>query len=124
MELTDQENAHLDAIVLVENDDEVIIERTMGRRICSSCGEVFHLEFRPPPDTRQNECKEECNIVKRSDDTITGLKARLNEFATKTQPALDYLAAMGIPLFRVPGNLPNYSPEAVKASLFEAMQVG
>jgi adenylate kinase family enzyme len=121
--LAKQENVTLDAIVLVENDDEAIIERTMGRRICKSCGEVFHLEFRPPPEERMFECKSECDIIRRSDDTIESLKARLNEFATKTRPAIDYLTDQDIPLYRAPGNLPNYSPEAVKASVFEAMQL-
>jgi adenylate kinase len=121
--LTEKENVTLDAIVLVENYDEAIIKRTMGRRICKSCGEVFHLEFRPPPEERMFECKSECDIIQRSDDTVDSLKARLNEFATKTRPAIDYLTDQDIPLYRVPGNLPNYSPEAVKASVFEAMQL-
>ena len=121
--LAERENATLDAVVLVENDDDVIIERTMGRRICKSCGEVFHTQFRPPPEARRNECKDECDIIQRSDDNVTSLKARLKEFATKTQPALDYLTAQDIPLYRVPGNLPDYSPEAVRASVFEAMQI-
>lgn len=121
--LTGRENVTLDAIVLVENDDESILKRTLGRRICKSCGELFHLEFRPPPEERMFECKSECDIVQRSDDTVESLKARLNEFATKTQPALDYLSALDIPLYKMPGNLPDYSPKAVKASVFEVMKL-
>ncbi|MBT8045847.1 MAG: nucleoside monophosphate kinase [Pontiella sp.] len=121
--LVERANVKLDAIMLVENEDDAIIERTMGRRICKSCGEVFHLEFRPPPEERMFECKSECDIVQRSDDTVDSLKARLNEFATKTQPALDFLLEKGIPIYRVPGNLPDYSPDAVQASVFEVMGI-
>lgn len=120
-ELAGRENVKLDAILLVENDDNAIIERTMGRRICRSCGEVFHLEHRPPPKERLNECKSECDIVQRSDDTLDSLKARLNEFSVKTQPAINFLQDQGIPIFRVPGNLPEFSPEAVKDSVIESM---
>ena len=121
--LVRREHVKLDAIVLVENEDEAILKRTLGRRICKSCGELFHLEFRPPPEKRKNECKSECDIVQRSDDNVESLKARLNEFATKTRPAIDYLSDQGIPLYRLPGNLPDYSPEAVKASVVEIMEL-
>lgn len=121
--LAGREGVELDAIVLVENEDALIIERTMGRRVCTTCGELFHTIFRPPPKKRLESCPGECNIVQRSDDTIDGLKTRLNEFATKTQPAIDYLLEQGIPIYRLPGNLPNYAPETVKASVFEVMGI-
>ncbi len=121
--LADEHQVRLDAILLVENDDDAIVARTAGRRICRSCGEVFHLEHRPPPEERMYTCKDECDIVQRSDDTIDSLKARLKEFHTKAQPALDYLSETGIPLYKVSGNLPVFSPEAIKASVFEAMGI-
>ena len=122
--LAKQQGMRLDAILLVENDDQSIITRTVGRRICATCGEVFHLEHKPPPDA--GHCGRsilECDIIQRSDDTIESLRARLNEFRSKTLPAIDYLTAQGIPLYRVPGNLPVFSPEAVKASVLDAMQI-
>ena len=121
VDLANQVDARLDAILLVENDDDAIIKRTMGRRICKTCGEVFHIEFRPPPASGSHCGNGECDIVQRSDDSLEGLKARLNEFQAKTRPAIDYLVETGIPLYTVPGNLPNYSPEAVEASVLAAI---
>lgn len=121
IELIERENVAIDAIMLVENEDELIIARTLGRRICKTCGELFHLDYRPPPEERDNTCQEKCNIIQRSDDNVDSLKARLNEFATKTQPAMDFLLEKGISLYRLPGNLPTYAPEAVEASVFEVM---
>jgi adenylate kinase len=121
IKLAERENIKLDAIVLVENEDDLIIARTLGRRICKTCGELFHMDYRPPPEALDNTCQEKCNIIKRSDDTVNSLKSRLNEFATKTQPAIEYLLEKGIPIYRAPGNLPTYAPEAVEASVFEIM---
>lgn len=122
--LTEEHQVRLDAILLVENDDDAIIARTVGRRICTSCDEVYHVEHRPVPESGSCENQAiDCNIVQRSDDTVDSLEARLKEFHTKAQPALDYLSEMGIPLYKVPGNLPTYTPEAVKASVFEAMGI-
>ncbi|MEI6891899.1 MAG: nucleoside monophosphate kinase [Pontiella sp.] len=121
IKLSARENIPLDAILLVDNEDELIIKRTLGRRICTTCGELFHMDFRPPPTARNNECQEICNIIQRSDDTVESLKARLNEFALKAQPAIDFLVEKEIPIYRVPGNLPTYAPEAVEASVFEVM---
>ncbi|QBG48920.1 hypothetical protein EGM51_16485 [Verrucomicrobia bacterium S94] len=123
IELIRRENVRLDAILLVENEDELIINRTLGRRICKSCGELFHMEFRPPPDERKNECLKQCNIVQRSDDNVESLRKRLAEFREKTLPAIEYLKAAGIPFFAVPGNLPDYSPERVENSVLEIMGI-
>jgi len=120
-ELADRENARLDAVLLVENDDETIIERTIGRRICTSCGEVFHVDFKPPNEEECEKDKPDCNIVQRSDDTVINLQARLREFRNKTLPAIDYLTEQGIPFYRVPGNLPEFSPSAVQASVLGAL---
>ncbi len=122
VELLEREGVQLDAVLLVENEDELIINRTMGRRICQTCGELFHMEFRPPPNAGDCDSPNpDCDIVRRSDDTLEGLKARLNEFHTKTEPAIDFLKEAGIPFYTVPGNLPTYAPEAVEASVRKVM---
>lgn len=121
-QLADKNHIRLDAILLVENDDENIKRRTVGRRICKNCGEVYHIEFKPPPESGcGGNADQVCDIVQRSDDTIESLEARLKEFHTKAQPAIDYLVEQGIPLYTVSGDLPVFTPEAVEASVLEAM---
>ncbi len=122
VDLANRKGVKLDAIVLVENEDELIIGRTLGRRICKSCGELYHMEFRPPPNP--GECVSPnpvCDVVQRSDDNIESLKKRLEEFRTKTRPAIEYLKQAGIPFYSVPGNLPDYSPARVEASVCEIL---
>ncbi|MBU1068631.1 nucleoside monophosphate kinase [Myxococcota bacterium] len=110
----------LDAVLIVDNEDELIIGRTVGRRICPSCQKVFHLEFKPPRDGHLcTACGAE--VIHRSDDTEDKIRTRLAEFQKKTLPAIGVLTAQGIPQVRVPGNLPVFTDEIVRASVLEAL---
>lgn len=121
--LMNREDFSLDGIILVDNEDELIINRTLGRRICKNCGELYHMEFRPPPADGKCEGCGSTNIVQRSDDNVESLKSRLSEFRTKTEPAIEYMKEKGIPFYLVPGNLPDYSPARVTASVYEILGI-
>ena len=119
--LTAEKGTKIDAIVLVENEDDAIIKRTMGRRICPSCGAVFHLEFKPPKDGKFcTKCGTE--VILRSDDTEEKLRTRLQEFQNKTMPTIDFLAKKGIPVVKAEGNLPVFTEEAVKKSVVDGLK--
>lgn len=121
VDLVEGKGTKLDAIVLVDNEDEAIVARTIGRRICPSCKKVFHLEFKPPKDGKNcTECGTE--VILRSDDSEEKIRSRLQEFHTKAVPALEFLKEKGIPVVKVPGNLPVFTDEAVKASVLEALE--
>jgi adenylate kinase len=113
----------LDAVLMVENDDEAIVARTIGRRICpnSKCGKVFHLEFKPPRDGKLcTACGTE--VILRSDDSEPKIRKRLQEFREKAAPAIGALVEAGVPQVAVPGNLPVFSDEAVRASVLDALR--
>ncbi len=121
--LVEGKGTKLDFIVLVDNDDEAIVKRTIGRRICpnSECAKVFHQEYKPPKDGKYcTSCGAE--VILRSDDTADKIRSRLREFHEKCVPALSYLERQGIPVATVPGNLPVFTGEAVKKSVMEAVR--
>jgi adenylate kinase len=121
LKLTAEKGTKIDAILLVENEDDAIIKRTMGRRICPSCGAVYHLEFKPPKDGKFcTKCGTE--VILRSDDTEEKLRTRLQEFRDKTMPTIQFLVDKGIPLVNAEGNLPVFTEEAVKLSVVEGLQ--
>ncbi len=121
LKLTTEKGTKIDAIVLVENEDDAIIKRTMGRRICPSCGAVFHLEFKPPKDGKFcRKCGAE--VILRSDDTEEKLRTRLQEFRDKTKPTIQFLSEKGIPLVKTEGNLPVFTEEAVKNSVVDGLK--
>ena len=120
--MLEEAGTSVDLVVLVDNDDEAIVRRTVGRRICPSCGKVFHLEHRPPRDGRFcTECGAE--VVQRSDDTEEKIWSRLREFHDKVEPTIDFLEESGVPIAVVPGNLPVFTEEAVRESVLGAIRL-
>ncbi len=117
LKLIERENSKIDFVLLVENSDEMIIERTVNRRICPKCGKVYHLVYNPPDNGRCRECGAE--VVQRSDDTEEKIRSRLEEFRKKTVPALEYLEKHGIPVVKVPGHLEEFTPENVRKSVMD-----
>ncbi|MFH1466696.1 MAG: nucleoside monophosphate kinase [Pseudomonadota bacterium] len=122
LELVREAGTGLDLILLVDNDDEAIVARTIGRRICpdKDCAKVYHLEFKPPRDGRF--CKAcGAEVIHRSDDTEAKIRMRLSEFQAKAVPAIQVLKDAGVPMVVVPGNLPVFTDEAVRASVMDAL---
>jgi adenylate kinase len=117
-----ESGTRIDLVLVVENDDEAIVKRTIGRRICpnKACGKVFHLEFKPP--TADGKCTA-CGtaVIHRSDDTEEKIRTRLQEFQAKALPAIQALSASGIPTASVVGNLPVFTDEAVKKSVLDVV---
>jgi len=112
--------SNIDAVVLVDGDDDQIVARTVGRRICPECKKVFHIEHKPPAE---GDCCTNCGtkVIRRSDDSEEKIRSRLGEFQTKTLPAIEFLQSQRIPVVKVPGNLPKFSPEIVRNSVLDAL---
>ena len=82
------ERFDVDAVLLIEVPDEVVLERIMSRRLCSNCGLDFNLIFHRPalPDVC-DVCKGK--LVARADDNPDAVKGRLQDYREKTQPIID-----------------------------------
>jgi len=120
LELLERHNSKVDFVLLVDNSDERIVERTVNRRICPKCGRVYHLIYKPPKDGKCEVCGVE--VIQRSDDTEEKIRSRLKEFKEKTVPAIEYLKEKGIPIATVPGHLEEFTPENVKKSVIDAIE--
>jgi len=120
LKVAKDENVNIGLVVIVDNDDDAIVKRTIGRRICPKCAKVYHLEHKPPRDGRF--CKD-CGVevIQRSDDTEQKIRSRLKEFQDKCKPAIEVLQKAGIPVVSVPGNLPTFTDEAVRKSVMDAI---
>ena len=57
----------LDKVVNIHADNEILIERAIGRRICRTCGAAYHIKFNPPKV--ENVCDiDEGELYQRDDD--------------------------------------------------------
>jgi adenylate kinase len=117
--LLDEHGSRVDFVLLVENSDERIIERTVQRRICPQCGKVYHLQYKPP---RDGQCECGAEAVQRSDDTREKIVSRLKEFKEKALPAIYYLRDRSIPLVMVPGHLEEFTLENVRKSVMDEVE--
>ena len=74
----------LDAVVLIEVDDRLIVERITGRRTDPETGTIYHLTFNPPPAEIADR------LVQRSDDTADACEARLKKYHQDTAPIIPF----------------------------------
>jgi adenylate kinase len=88
-EMLERLNLKLTSVINVDVDDDVIIDRMAGRRVCSNCGETYHIQYHPPK--KEGIC-DVCHhpLIQRPDDLRDSVLNRLNIYKNKTQPLLDY----------------------------------
>lgn len=100
----------LDGVVLIEVEDAKIERRITGRRSDAVTGDIYHMEFDPPPDG--------VDVVQRPDDTVEAVRARLAKYHASTAPIIPYYDAQGL-LRRVNGD---QSPDAVTHEIMAALE--
>ncbi len=80
-----EHEAPLDAVLRLAVPNEEVIARLTGRRTCSQCGRIFHVEFDPPQqEGRCDECGGE--LRQRDDDTEEVVRNRLDVYRAQTEP--------------------------------------
>lgn len=99
----------IDHVVEIDISEEKLIHRLSGRRVCTVCGAVYHIETAPPAvDMICDRCGG--HVAQRADDTPESIHRRLSIFAELTKPLLDYYSERGI-VSHVDGDQPMQSVE-------------
>ena len=85
----------LDRVIYFVIAREEVINRLSGRRSCSRCPTVYHLEFVPPQ--KEGIC-DECGgeLIQRSDDRKETVESRLSVYEEQTSPLIDYYRAKNL----------------------------
>lgn len=87
----------IDAVVLLQVPEWIIVERLSTRRICKDCGTVYNIRYlKPKVDMVCDKCGGE--LYQRSDDTPKVIKERIQVYEKQTQPILDYYREKKTPL--------------------------
>ena len=86
----------IDAILLLDVSDWIIIERLSSRRICRNCGTVYNVRFLKP---KVEGICDKCGgpLYQRSDDNPEVIKKRLQVYQEQTRPLLEYFKANKVP---------------------------
>jgi len=80
----------LDAVVLLEVPDDLIVERIVGRRSDPETGAIYHLKFNPPPAEVMGRLKH------RADDTEEACRNRLGVYHGQTAPIIPFYEGKGL----------------------------
>ena len=111
-----EHDAPLDAVVSLVVPDDLIVARLSRRRTDPETGEIYHLDFNPPPASVPPE-----RLVHRTDDHETAIRARLAVYHADTAPVEATLAA-AVPVVEVDGTQAlDDVQEAVAAALAAAV---
>ncbi|KAB2329633.1 adenylate kinase [Cytobacillus gottheilii] len=87
-------NKTMDYVINIDVDQEILMERLTGRRICKSCGATYHLVFNPP--AKEGVC-DRCGgeLYQRADDNEETVKNRLDVNIKQTKPLLGFYESKG-----------------------------
>ncbi len=103
---------------LVHLEDEEAMRRITGRRVCRTCGAVYHVEFNPPKSPGVCDL-DGGELYQRDDDKPETVRNRLYVYYKQTSPLVGYYFAKGL-LVQVDGAQPI---ETVQAQLLELLGV-
>ena len=93
--ITKEVNRPIDTVINLDCDEEELIKRISGRRVCKNCGAPYHVINMP------SKVEGVCDICggplyQRNDDNEEALKVRLNHYVNETKPLLDFYQARGL----------------------------
>lgn len=91
----DEMGIKMDGVISIEVEDDAIIRRLGGRRLCSKCGSSYHVEYKPTAvEGKCDKC--DGDLMIRSDDKPEVIKSRLDVYHDQTEPLKDFYAAKGV----------------------------
>ena len=107
----------IDAVLNFVLDEEEIVRRLSGRRLCKSTGRIYHIVSNPPKvEGIDDETGEP--LIQRDDDKPEAIKHRLEVYEAQTAPLIDY--------YRKKGNLIDVdsspSPETIVKAIMKEIK--
>ncbi len=87
-------DVEIDNVVEIIVKDDVIVKRLAGRRVCSSCGASYHIQYKPSQN--ENVC-DRCSgqlIIRKDDEPSTTIE-RLRTYHEQTEPLVEFYKERG-----------------------------
>lgn len=79
----------IDMAIYLDVNEDIIVKRLTGRRICDKCGKIYNIYF---SDIKQENICNECGgiLIQRKDDEPQTIADRLKVYYKYTYPLVDY----------------------------------
>ena len=93
-EALEEMGVEIDKVVDIEVQDEKIVKRLSGRRVCSACGASYHTLYKP--SAKPEKC-DRCDgqLIVRKDDEPSTILERLNVYHELTEPLVEFYKQRG-----------------------------
>ncbi len=101
-DVSSEMNRSLDGVINIVIDFDVLAHRITGRRVCSNCGAIYHIDNKPPKVEGQCDL-DQSPLIQRSDDTKEQLEIRMGEYHHLTEPVLKFYSRQGL-VYNINGN--------------------
>lgn len=94
-EALDQIGKPLETVISLQVEEDELVRRLSGRRVCPDCGEPYHVESKRPKN--EGVC-DLCGagLVHRDDDRPEAIRNRLCVYTDQTSPVLGYYRDKGL----------------------------
>jgi adenylate kinase len=94
-EILQEMGKKLNLVIHIKVEEDVLIKRISGRRVCPVCGATYHVEFNPPE--KEGTC-DKCGsqLVQRTDDIEKTVEIRIKKHAEQLKELKSYYQAQGL----------------------------
>ena len=93
--LSKEINRPIEVVINLDCNEEELIKRVSGRRVCKNCGAPYHIvNMKPNKDGICDICGGP--LYQRADDNEEAMKVRLQHYVSQTKPLLDYYSSKGL----------------------------
>ena len=76
--------------ILIDVQRDLLEKRTIGRRNCPVCNEIYNIYFKPPKNDNVCDNHPAVQLTHRADDNPETVRARLATYEEQTRPLLDF----------------------------------
>ncbi len=85
----------IDYVLNIEVPKAVLIERAVGRRVCTACGATYHVKHNSPAHAGLCDV---CggSLIQREDDKEETVAKRIEVYLEQTRPLVDYYSEKGL----------------------------
>ena len=91
-----EKGLRLDAVIEMKVDDDVLVDRVIGRYTCARCGAGYHDRYQKPKVAGVCDNCGGTEFKRRADDTEETVRTRLAAYHAQTAPILPYYRSRGV----------------------------
>jgi adenylate kinase len=84
----------IDLVIDIDCPNELLEKRTVSRKLCKSCGQIYGLDIPPKEANVCDKCGSE--LYTRPDDTLETIRNRIKIYDEQTAPLIDYYKEKGL----------------------------